>query len=282
MKRPFFIGLFTLICSCQLYGWNIIHANGGRTNSLGNCSVALSDFWSCHNNPAGFASIKNIGIGVSYQNKFMLKELGYKNAGFLFPIKTGVISISFSQFGYELYNENILGVGFSRNFGTKLRIGLKLDYIFLKYSHEYKDISVPTFELGMQYQINEALCFGAYIFNSINVKLRTINKDKIPIIMRLGFSYYVNHNFIITSELEENFEYNFSYRFGIEYEIYKNIFLRSGFQLNTELFTFGIGYNYKRIVLDVSAQMNQKLGATVNCSFVFIIERKESHRRIIS
>ena len=42
----------------------------------------------------------------------------------LLPLNTGVIAVSFSQFGYNIYNENIIGLGFARNFGDKLKIGL--------------------------------------------------------------------------------------------------------------------------------------------------------------
>ena len=81
-------------------------------------------------------------------------------------------------------------------------------------------------------------------------------------------------DFLITSEIEENFEHNFSYRIGLEYDIYKNIFLRSGFQLNPEIFTFGVGYNYKWCIIDVCAQMNQELGTSINCSFIFNIKNR--------
>ncbi len=276
MKRFFITSFIVFFLFTPLHAWNILQPSGGRTSSLGNCSVALNDFWSCHNSPAGFASQKGISIGISYHNKFMIKELGYKNAGVTLPLKIGVIGVSFSQFGYSLYNENIIGLGFARNFGDKLRMGLKLDYLFFNFSEGYEDKSVPTFELGIQYLINESLCLGAYIFNPINVKLRTINRDKIPIIMRLGFSYYVTENFLITSEIEENFEQNFSYRIGLEYEIYRNILLRSGFQLNPELFSFGVGYNYKWCIIDVCAQMNQELGTSINCSFIFNIKNRRT------
>ena len=273
MKRLLISGLLALSLFTPTYAWDLQLPSGGRTNALGKCSVALNDFWSCHNNPAGFAYHNNVSIGFAYQNKFMLKELGYKNVAIVFPLNVGIISVDASQFGYSLYNENIIGFGLARSFGPNLRIGLKFDYLFLKISEGYDNKSTATFELGLQYQINKSLCLGAYVFNPINIKLKTLNKDKIPIIMRLGFSYFVNNEFMITSEIEENFEHNFSYRLGLEYEIYKNLFIRSGVQLKPELFTFGIGYDYDRYIIDVCAQMNQTLGASLSCSFVFNIKR---------
>lgn len=274
MKRLFLSGIFVLFSITPIFAWDILQANGGRTNSLGKCSVALSDFWSLHNNPAGLSSYKELSIGISYENRFMIKELGYKNAGILFPLKIGVIGISASQFGYEHYNENIIGIAMARNFGPHFKMGLKLDYLFMKFSGDYDNISSPTFELGIQYEINENLCLGVYLFNPIHVKIRSFNNSTIPIIMRFGFSYFIIDNFMITSEIEENFEDNFSYRFGTEYKLNNSFFIRSGFLFNPGIFTFGLGFCYKWCRIDIAGQMSQDLGESINCSLIFNIKTK--------
>jgi len=274
MKRILLTCIFLSVSIPTIFAWDIAAPVGGKTNSIGNCSVALSEFWSCHNNPAGFANYNNIAVGLSYENRFLLRELAYKNIGVIIPFNIGVIGITASQFGYNHYNENLLGLGLSRSFGPNLKIGLKLDYIFFKYSTDYAKIQTATFELGLQYHINKSLCLGAYIFNPINVKLKTLNNEKIPIIMRIGLSYFVKEDFLITAEVEENFENDFSYRFGLEYEIYKKIFVRSGFQLRPEIFTFGFGYDYNWFTIDISAQMNQVLGASLSCSFIYKLNNR--------
>ena len=272
MKHILLTCIFLFVFVPIIFAWDIATPVGSKTNSIGNCSVALSEFWSCHNNPAGFADYNNIAVGLSYENRFLLKELAYKNIGVIIPFNIGVIGITASQFGYNHYNENLIGLGLSRSFGPNLKIGLKLDYIFLKHSIDYAKIQTVTFELGIQYHINKSLCLGAYIFNPINVKLKTFNKERIPIIMRIGLSYFVKEDFLITAEIEENFENNFSYRFGLEYEIYKKLFVRSGFQLKPEIFTFGFGYDYNWFTIDISAHMNQVLGASLSCSFIYKIK----------
>lgn len=274
MKRIVLTGLLALSILPELYAWDIMQAVGSRAKSLGNCSVSLCDFNSIYNNPAGIASYKNIALGLSYENRFLLKELGLKNAAFSLPLNLGTVGISVSQFGFRHYNENIIGLGLARHFGDKLRIGLKLDYIFIRFSNNYNNISTATFELGIQYNINESLCLATYIFNPINIRTKTINKEKIPIIMRLGISYFVNDKFMMCSEIEENFDNKFSFRFGIEYEIYKKLYLRSGFQLKPELLSFGFGYKNRWFTADVSAQMNQELGQSISCSLIFIIKER--------
>lgn len=274
-KRLFIAGLFVFLCSGNIKAWDLIQSVGSRSSALGNCSVALSDFWSCHNNPAGIASLTKISIGLSYENRFLIKELGYKNIGATIPFKIGVISITASQFGYRHYNENIIALAYARDFGPYLKIGLKLDYVFIKFSGEYDKVRVPTFELGIQSEIVENLHLGAYIFNPIHIKIKKNQNERIPVVMRLGLSYYLKDNFMITSEIEDNFDNNFSFRFGIEYAVLKNIFIRSGFQLNPATFSFGIGYKYRFFDFDMAAQMNQQLGTCLQCSMVFHFNKEK-------
>lgn len=269
MKRFFIIGFFIIFNICQLNALGIIEPTGGRSMSLGKCSVSLNDYWSLHNNPAGFASYKNLSLGISYHNRFLLKELSIKDIGLILPFQKGNIGMSYSQFGFTNYNENIFGLGIARNFGPNISIGIKLYYLSIKFSGDYEKISTSTFDIGIQYKINESLCLGAYIFNPINIRIKSLNKDKIPVIMRLGFSYFITKDFMLTGEVEENSDDNLSFRLGLEYEIYKNLFIRGGFQLKSEMLTFGIGYNHELFIIDVFAQMNQDLGATLGCSLIF-------------
>lgn len=262
----------------QLHAWDIFETAGSRSNSLGKCSVSLSDFWSCINNPAGISSLKDISLGFSYENRFLMKELAYKNLGVVLPTDKGVFSLSVSQFGFTHYNENVFALIYAKNFGPNLRIGLKLDYVLVRFSEDYDNLSIPTFEIGMQYKIKSAVCIGAHLINPINIKLKTINKDKLPVIMRLGISYNILDNLLLTSEIEENFEYNFSYKSGIEYEIVDNIFIRCGIHFNPQEFSFGFGYNNKFFVLDIAAQINQILGTSINCSLVYNIKRNQKPR----
>ena len=81
MKRLFLmIGL--LLSFLQLYSWDLSGIVGGRSNSMGNCSVALSDFWSIANNPAGIAGAQHVMAGFAYDNRFFMKELSNYAAAF--------------------------------------------------------------------------------------------------------------------------------------------------------------------------------------------------------
>ena len=52
-----------------------IYFSGSRSNSLANASVCLEDVYAYHNNPANLSFVKNVSVGLSYENRFLLKEL---------------------------------------------------------------------------------------------------------------------------------------------------------------------------------------------------------------
>jgi len=269
MKRNLLVIGLCLLCSyCN--AWELVSPVGSRSSALGNCSVALQDFWSIHNNPAGFAGLDDISFGVSYENRFLMKELSYLNAGFALPINNmGGFSLTFSRFGFSNYNENKIGIGYARAFGPHLKIGLQIDYLLFKFSGDYKNRNTATFELGIQSDITEKLCVGAYIFNPINIKIKTLNKDKIPIVFRLGVSYKITKDFMATTEIEYNSEKNFDYRIGLDYNVLKGFFIRAGVYTNPATACFGAGYSVKWFTVDVSAKMNQITGVSLQGSLIF-------------
>lgn len=275
MKRELlFVGLLILFCKVPLMAWDLMNPVGSRSAALGGCSVTFSDFWSTHNNPAGMALWKDFSAGLSYENRFLMKELGYKNMAVLLPITIGSFGVSVSQFGYEKYNENKIGISYARSFAPYLRIGLQLDYLLFKFSEDYENRSIATFELGIQSNITDNICIGLLIFNPINVKIKSINNERIPVIMRLGMNYNVSKNFLAVCELEEDFEKDYHIRIGLEYNVIKSFFIRAGIHTAPNTFCLGVGYNYKWITVDVASQFHQRMGTLLQCSLIFRIKEK--------
>lgn len=271
MKRSLlWIGLFLL--NIHAYSWDLLGNVGGRSTSMGSCSVSFCDFWSIQNNPAGLAQWRSISAGISYENRFLMKELSYANAGFVIPINIGTLGVSYSRFGFENYNENNVGLAFARDFGPYLKIGLKLDYLSFRFSGDYTTRRTATFELGIQATITDDLCLGVYIFNPIHVKLKTVYNQHIPIVFRLGLSYKITKDFIMATEVEYDSDRKMDYRFGLEYHITKSFYVRAGMHTNPGTACFGVGYTVNRVIIDISATMNQLTGTTFQASLVFKIK----------
>ena len=271
MKRSLLL-IGVCLFSYQCFSWDLSGIAGGRSNATGKCSVSFSDFWSIQNNPAGLADWKSLCAGLSYENRFFMKELAYYNSAFVMPVKIGTFGLSFSRFGFEDFNENKLGLAYARSFGSLLKMGLKLDYLWLDFSDEYVKRRTATFEIGIQSDITNDLRLGVYIFNPTHVKLKTIHNEHIPVVFRLGFAYKVTKDFLATSEVEYDTDKRLDYRFGLEYKTVKEFYIRAGVNTNPATASFGIGYTLNRVIIDVSATMNQFTGVSFQSSLIFKIK----------
>ena len=270
--RRFLLLIGIVLFGNHCYSWDLSGIAGSRSNAMGNTSVALNDFWSISNNPAGMADYKFFSAGLSYENRFLMKELSFYNAAFVMPVKFGSVGLSYSRFGFENFNENKLGLAYARSFGPHLKMGLKLDYLWFKFSDDYAKLRTVTFELGIQSDITKDLCVGVYIFNPINVKLKTIHNERVPVVFRFGFAYKVTKDFMATSEVEYSSNSSLDYRFGLEYNTLKEFYIRVGVNTNPATASFGIGYTLNRLVIDVSATMNQYTGVSFQSSLIFKIK----------
>lgn len=259
MKRSLFLIGLCLFCN-QCFSWNLSGVASARSNAMGNCSVAcMSDY-------------TFFGIRLSYENRFFMKELSLYNSAIVVPMKIGIFGLSYDRFGFENYNENKLGLGYARSFGPYLKMGLKLDYLWFKFSNDYEKRRTATFELGIQSEITKDLCVGAYIFNPINIKLQTIHNERIPVVFRFGMSYKVTKDFLATTEVEYNTESKLDYRFGLEYNALKEFYIRVGVHTNPATASFGVGYTINRVIIDVSATINQYTGVSFQSSLIFKIK----------
>ncbi|MGN0032342.1 MAG: hypothetical protein ACI358_00930 [Candidatus Limimorpha sp.] len=269
MKHHFLmIGL--LLSFFKLYSWDLSGIIGGRSNSMGNCSVALNDLWSISNNPAGIAGTKGVIAGFSYDNRFFMKELSNYAIAVVIPSSSGAIGLSFNRFGYSNYNENKIGLAYSRGFGEKLKIGMKLDYLLFRFSKEYPTRQCATVELGIQTSITETINIGVYIFNPVYVKIREL-ESKIPIITRCGFSYSITKDLILAGEIEYDTDKKADFRFGFEYHTLKEFYIRAGIYTNPATACFGAGYSFNGFTIDISSKLNQYTGISFQSSVTILI-----------
>lgn len=274
MKRNLLaIGLF-LFC-IPVYSWDLSGNAGGRGSAMGRCTVALCDFWSIRNNPAGMAGWRSFSVGLSYENRFLMKELSYYNGAVVMPVNIGTFGLSFSRFGFSDYNENKIGLAYARALGPHLRLGLQIDYLALKFSGDYSTRRTATFELGLQTDITENLCLGVYVFNPINVKLKAVHKQHIPVVFRFGLTYRITDDFKASTEIEYSSERRLDYRFGLEYLTTREFYIRAGIHTNPATASVGAGYTLNRVIIDVAVSMNQYTGVSFQTSLIFNIKSLE-------
>jgi len=262
--------LMFFMASQSAFGAGLWPPAGARQAGLNHCSVALSGFWSIQNNQAGMALIKNLSVGVAYENRFLVPQMGTANIALIYPLKFGNMGISMGYFGDALYHEMKIGLAYARSFGPRLRVGVQLDYLQTGLGDIYGSRSNVTFELGVQSDVNKHLTFGIYVYNPVRVKLSDYANEKIPAVIRFGVAYHFSGKLLTTAEVEKNTGFQpVILRGGIEYRYKKQFFFRAGFGTSRDVFSFGFGWHKKHLQFDIGTTMHQSLGFSPQSSLVF-------------
>ncbi len=273
MRKTFFIlGVLLLFVPFKIKAYGVGSTLGARQLSLGDTSVAINNEWSIINNPAGLASCRDMSLALYYENRFMLKETALKNAVGVAPFNFGTFAISAQQYGFSDYNENRLVFAFARSFGPNIRIGLSLDYLSFKFSGDYTKTYGVTFGLGAQTNLSDKLTVGAYIFNPLQIKLKTPTESQVPAVMKIGAKYEACKEISVYAELRHETDVGLKVESGIEYQLLETLFLRAGASSNPAVFSFGLGYSFSRFTFDIAAQTHSDLGWSMQGNIIIKIK----------
>ena len=242
---------------------NIAQINpGARQISIANADVALAnDVFTLFNNPAGLAQINWKEVGVYYSPApFGLTELANGYVAYQQPFPFGSLGIGGMTYGYELYRESKIILGYSYNYDNILFLGAAVNY--QTYSiQNYGSTGVFYLNLGGLVYILENLRWG---FSTSNVNRATVadQDDQIPVEFSTGFSFDIIQNFSLNLSLEKDVRYDLSLAFGVDYDIIEYLSLRIGATDNPSKFTAGIGINYSILGLDYAFFTHPDLGLT--------------------
>lgn len=264
-----------IIASCNLIfaqGWNPV---GARSMSLANASVCLNDVWSYHHNPGALATIKQTTIGVSYENRYLLKELQSQGFALAHPLKKGVLSFGVQSFGYSLYRTTRVGAGYSMQLSEKLFAGVQLNYLSARISN-YGQKGNVSGEIGMLAKINDKVNVGFSVLNLNRAKLADFQDDRFSTFFRLGLSYSVSTKVLILAEAEKEIASKLRPKGAMEYQFSEKFYLRIGAAANPVELTFGTGFVFsKQFKLDLGSAWSQQLGWSPHFGFTCDFKEKK-------
>jgi len=272
MKKIAFIVCLAGI-TFKVFGAGELHIAGSRGLAMGSATVAISDFWSVFNNPAGTSWEKGISAGFSFENHFFLKELSYKIIGFTIPLKPGTIGIIASQYGNSLYSEIKAGISFSRKFGKYFSAAVQLDYFRVQIAESYGNKNLVSFEIGLLFKANRNISLGLHLLNPVPIKLTVHPVEYLPLVVRLGIAYSISTSFVAILEAEKDLINKLLIKAGAEYHFAKSFSARIGISTNPTIFTFGFGLNFGRFTLDFASGYHPVLGFTPSGSLVFSFQK---------
>jgi hypothetical protein len=243
--------------SWNAQGWQPV---GARSMSMANSTVAVSDVWSFHHNPGALANLKQTSAGLSYENRYLLKELQTQAFVVAIPLKIGVLSAGAQSYGYKVYRTTRIGFGYSMKLGEKLSAGVQLNYQGLRIEN-YGSKNSVTAEAGVLAKINEKISVGFSVLNFGRAKLSEFQDDRFSTSMRLGINYQLSNKVMLLAEAEKEIESPLRAKAGLEYELLDRFYMRVGAASNPMELTFGFGYWFKNnLKLDMGSAWQQHLG----------------------
>ena len=260
-----FITIQLSINTMYAQGWQ---PSGSRSMALANASAAINDVWAYHHNPAALTGIKKVAFGVSYENRYLLRELQSQGFVVAYPLKRSVISFGGQTFGYNNFRTYRTGLGYSMELTDFLSFGVQFNYNLLRLPQAYGKNQTITGEVGVMAKISENCHIGFSIFNVSRNILSNYQEDRYTTMLRLATRYQVSKKVLFVGEVEKNVEFPIRFKTGTEYNPIENLYLRGGFATAPIEFCFGLGYHWNGIYkLDVGSAYQQLIGWSPNVSF---------------
>lgn len=241
---------------------------GAGEAGTGYVCVMRDSFWSSFHNQASLAFNTSSFIGFNYEDRFSIRELGTRTAGFIMPAGKSSLAAIYSHFGYTDFRRDMLGVACGMKLSQTISAGIQLDYFSERTSGEYYFNQAVTCEAGLMIITSENTKIGIHLFNPIPNSLR---QTFLPTSLRIGAGTYLNKLLFAGVESEMSTGSRLIFRTGFEYEAVKKLWLRSGFSTDNNSFSFGLGFMVKVVQIDMAFVTHEKLGITSSVSLIFKI-----------
>lgn len=269
MNKALLIFLIVLTISYNVEGQGWL-PQGARSSGLGESSVTFVDAFSFHHNPGALGFLSEGTVGFSYQSRYLLKELQSQGFAVAQPLKKGVVSVGGQFYGYEQFRTNRIGGGYSMKLSDNIAAGVQLNYMSLRLDPAYGVRHTLSGEFGLLGKINDDISIGFSVINLGRAKLANFQDDRFSTLIRLGASYQIVEDLLITAEISQEVAFKSRVRGGLEYnpEAVSMLFVRCGVQSNPMELAFGFGLDFDPVKLDLATQYNQLLGWTPSAGLI--------------
>jgi len=267
------VSLFIVVLSSSAAGINPYFLPAGADGAgMGSVCIMKPGFWPSFRNQALLASFRSFSAAVNYESRFNIGELSTRTAATIIPAGRSSLGIIYSNFGFPHFKRETMAVASGLRLSDNLSAGIQIDYFLEKSSGEYSNIHMLTFEGGLIFLPVENITIGIHIFNPVPNALR---KNFLPSAIRTGAGINLNKNLFAGVEAELSSETKLLLRAGFEYEVAANFMLRGGFCSENSSFTFGSGYRFRSVDLDLGFATHEVLGITTSVSMIFNIRERK-------
>lgn len=243
----------TLGCVVNLQAQAVI---GARELAVGQVTAALQNTnWSMFGNPAMMSEDKKNAsfFGVRY---FGLSEITDMAVSVTYPTKLGVFGAGAHRYGFDLFNENRMRLGYKNSF-SGFHFGVILNYSHVVQGGGYGSAGALGVDVGVAAPILSDLWIGAKATNINQPEYGSRNDEKLPRELSIGLSYRLSDVALFTTDVVKDIQFPVSYRGGVEVTIIENLVGRAGITTEPQTFSAGFGYSGSFWSANVAVQRHE-------------------------
>lgn len=231
-------------------------------------SLQQNDALSFTGNQAALAQLKQAGVGVFGERRFMLKETSVYTLGAALPSRLGNFGLQLTYAGFKNFNETRMGLAYARKLGKFMDVGVQFNYYGYKIP-AYGNASAIFFELGAIMHLSDKLNAGIHVYNPVGGKLGTsaplntsapLSIEKLASVYKMGLGYDASDKFFIGAEVIKEEDKPVDVIAGFQYHFAKQFFIKAGFASGSTMVYAGAGVGWKDIRLDISSGYHPQLG----------------------
>ncbi|MGL5920186.1 MAG: hypothetical protein ACRCZQ_06770 [Bacteroidales bacterium] len=269
MKMRELIITCSLLLSLSIYGINDnSRFESARSTALSNATVSTYGI----QNPASTILFKNSFLSATYENKYITKELSSTTFTALYKAKFADLLFCMNYFGYEIFNETSLLISSSKELSEWLSFGINIQYnSFYFHSEDGRSNRLSAgfgFILFQNKNVNIGLNFG----NLLKIRLDS-NYDPLtisaPFNYQLGLAYHAMNDLSFLFQLSQWKDQNIQLAVATEYTGIKSLPLRFGISGMPFSPSFGLGYQWEHLQIDVAAKYYINLGFSPSFSLTY-------------
>lgn len=258
MKRLIFI--ISMLVAISSIG-QVYPQIGARSAGLGGTGLTFNDVYAVYNNPGAFGAMDKTAVGLSYENRFLLKELSTQALAFGYHTKkSGNFGLQFQQYGFSLYREMQGGITYGRKLFSNFYGGFALNFHHIQLAENYGSRSTASGSLGIYYKAGKALEFGVRVQNISRTQLAELEDERLPTRFGLGATYSFSEKLLWTLEAEKTIIHPVNVKSGLEIHPHEILYLRLGVNSYPFQSAFGFGLQLGKLQFDMATLWHSTLG----------------------
>ena len=229
----------------------------------GRAAAAYTGRWQPMHNPSAAAVASHTELSVTYENRYITRELSNKMVAAVVPTPYFNVSAAFNHFGYSVYNEMLAAVGFSRDFGG-WRVGVEADVYMVYLSPTERYAATVTANVGAQVDVSPAVTLGFSMFNPCFSAVRSSPVQNLPVTVAVGVNWHIHDKVDWLVELDREISTLFHWKTGFEYRPFDVFTLRAGvYGADYAIPTLGVGFSVDDFRFEFHSELNPRLGVTL-------------------